>query len=669
MSRYPFIERTLTINGCELRNRVVRTAHGTLLSHLTGGYVNDYLIDYHVARARGGAALSVLDVATVHPSSTGAILGYLKENDDGWHRMAEACHAEGMKVFQQIFHNGSTTQRHPVTGAAPWSSSGGPAPAGPQPSIPMTQNMIDEVVASFAEVALRCKEAGLDGVEVHGAHGYLLYDFLSPLTNRRTDDYGGTFDNRMRFMLEVLQAIRTAVGRDFPLGIRLSAAETVPGGLTPEDMITVVGRLQEDQMVDFLDFSLGTYSAPHRIISAMHEPPGYEMPWVEPVARSATLPVIVNSRFTSLREVEDLLALGFADMVSMVRATIADPLIISKSLAGHEDQVRPCIGCSQECIGGVNSPKKRVGCVVNVDAGRELEAAAVDRAEQPSRVMVVGGGPSGMEAARIAKLRGHDVVLHESADELGGNIRFVRRAPFRADIGKIIDYQVRELFRLGVDVRLNSTVDLTTVQSWNADHVIIAAGAAPRRDGRQRFNLQPVQGAQLPHVCSPVAVLAGGADDAKRAIVLDDFGNYQAVAVTEYLLARGATVTLVSSSFSIGEGLAAAFVQRPTIERLRSYENFDFLAAQTITEIDPTTVRLREIGRGVEKTVEADLVVFCTAGEPRVELHDAVQKAGICAQLTGDAAGVIDLGHAIHTGHHAAMSVSPSVSPVSGGVK
>ncbi|VEG43641.1 NADH oxidase [Mycolicibacterium flavescens] len=668
MSRYPLIERTLTINGCTLRNRVVRTAHGTLLAHLTGGYVNDHLIDYHVARARGGAALSILDVASVHPSSTGAILGYLKENDDGWRRMADACHAEGMKVFQQIFHNGSTTQRHPITGAPPWSASGGPVPAGPQPSIPMTQTMIDEVVASFAEVALRCKEAGLDGVEVHGAHGYLLYEFLSPLSNRRSDDYGGTFENRMRFMLEVLRAIRTEVGPDYPLGIRLSAAETAPGGLTPDDMIKVVGRLENAKVIDFVDFSLGTYAAPHRIISAMHEPPGYEMPWVEPVARSTTLPVIVNSRFTTLREVENLLSAGFADMVSMVRATIADPLLISKSLAGQEDQVRPCIGCSQECIGGVNSPKKRVGCVVNIDAGKERGAVAVDRVDRPSRVMVVGGGPSGMEAARIAKLRGHDVVLHESADELGGNIRFVRRAPFRSDIGKIIDYQARELFRLGIDVRLNSTVDLTTVKSWNGDHVIVATGAAPRRDGLQRFNLQPVPGAQLPHVRAPVTVLAGGADNAKRAIVFDDFGNYQAVAVAEYLLSRGAEVALVSSSYSIGEGLAAAFVQRPTVERLRSYANFTFLPAQVIVEIGPTYVRLREIGREVEQTADADLVVFCTAGEPRVELHSALQEAGVGAQLTGDAAGVFDLGYAIHSGHLAAMSVSPAGNPVSGSI-
>jgi 2,4-dienoyl-CoA reductase-like NADH-dependent reductase (Old Yellow Enzyme family)/thioredoxin reductase len=599
----------------------------------------------------------VLDVATVHPSSTGAILGYLKENDDGWHRMADACHAEGMKVFQQIFHNGSTTQRHPVTGAPPWSASGGPVPSGPNPSIPMTQGMIDEVVASFAEVASRCKEAGLDGVEVHGAHGYLAYEFLSPLSNRRTDDYGGSLDNRMRFMLEVLRAMRGAVGRDYPLGIRLSAAETVPGGLTPDDMIEVVGRLENEQLVDFLDFSLGTYAAPHRIISAMHEPAGYEMPWVEPVARSAKLPVIVNSRFTTLREVEDLLAAGFADMVSMVRATIADPEIVSKSLAGCEDEVRPCIGCSQECIGGVNSPKKRMGCVVNVDAGWEYEAAAIDQAERPRRVMVVGGGPSGMEAARTARLHGHRVVLYEAAEGLGGVIRFARRAPLRADIGKIIDYQVRELDRLGVEVLLNSTVDLKTVQSWNADHVIVATGAAARQDGLQRFHLQAVPGATLPHVCSPVTVLAGAADGAKHAIVLDDFGDYQAVGVAEYLLSRGVAVTFASSFFSIGEGLAAAFVQRPTVERLRSYEKFNFLPFHAITEITPASVQLREIGRGVEQTIEADLVVFCTAGEPRVELHNALQGAGIGAQLTGDAAGVIDLGHAIRSGHQAAMAL------------
>jgi 2,4-dienoyl-CoA reductase-like NADH-dependent reductase (Old Yellow Enzyme family)/thioredoxin reductase len=656
LSRYPLIERPLTINGCTLRNRIVRSAHGTLLSYLTGGSVNDQLIAYHVARARGGVALSILDVASVHPSSTGAMLGFLKENDDGWHRMAEACHAEGMKVFQQLFHNGSTTQRHPATGEPPWSASGGPVPAGSDPSIPMTQGMIDEVIASFVDVALRCKQAGLDGVEIHGAHGYLPYEFLSPLSNRRTDEYGGSPENRMRFMLEVLRALRGALGPDYPLGIRTSAAESTPGGLTPDDMINVVDHIQSEQLIDFLDMSLGSYFAPHRIISAMHEPVGYEMPWVAPVARSAKVPVVVNCRFTSLREVEDLLASGVADMVSMVRATIADPDLVSKSLAGREEEVRPCIGCNQDCIGGVNGPKKRVGCVVNVNAGNEYDAKPIGTTDRPGRVMVVGGGPSGLEAARTARLRGHEVVLHEASDALGGNMRFARRAPFRADIGKIVDYQARELERLGVEVHLHSTVDLEAVQSWGADHVIVATGAAPRRDGLQRFHLMPVPGAHLPNVRSPVAVLGGEADGTNHAVVLDDLGSYQAVAVAEYLLARGSGVTFASSFYAVGEGLAAGYVQRPTIERLRGYERFTFLPSQTIVGITPTSVQLREIGRDFGQTIDADLVVFCTAGEPRVELHEALEEAGISARVTGDAAGVIDLGYAIGSGHRAGMA-------------
>jgi hypothetical protein len=223
---------------------------------------------------------------------------------------------------------------------------------------------------------------------------------------------------------------------------------------------------------------------------------------------------------------------------------------------------------------------------------------------------------------------------------LGGNIRFARRAPFRADIGKIIDYQARELERHGVEVKLGSTVDVEMVRAWRADHVIVAAGARPRRDGLQRFHLIPVRGAELPHVRSPV-----------------DLGNYQAVAVAEYLLSKGAAVTFASSSDVIGVRLAASLAQRPTIERLNGYERFTFLPSQTIVDIAPARARLREIGRGLERTVDADLVVFCTPGEPRTGLHDALQKAGVSSRVTGDASGLVDLGHAIDSGREAALAL------------
>ncbi|RYD81991.1 MAG: NADH:flavin oxidoreductase, partial [Sphingomonadales bacterium] len=319
-----------------------------------------------------------------------------------------------------------------------------------------------------------------------------------------------------------------------------------PGGLEPADCITIADRLQDESLVDFFDVSLATYVSPDMQVSAMNEPSGYELRWAEPVARSRRVPTFVNGRFNTLREAEDLLASGVADMVSMVRGLIADPELITKSLAGREDEVRPCIGCNQDCIGGVNKPPPRMGCVVNVNAGWELTAQPIGTSERPARVLVAGGGPSGMEAARTAALRGHRVELHEAGDALGGNMRFARRAPYRADIGKIIDFQERELERLGVEVHLNSAVDPALAKARGADHVIVATGAEPRRDGLQRFHLVPVEGADLPHVRSPVDVLGGLADGAKHAVIVDDLGTFQAVTVAEYLLASFLHLNMIS---------------------------------------------------------------------------------------------------------------------------
>jgi len=657
MSRYPFVERPLTINGCNIRNRVFRSAHGTMLTNASAGIINDALIAYHVARARGGVGLAILDVASVHPGTLGGIMGWKTENDDRWPVLVEACHAEGMKVFQQIFHGGSTQGRNAVDGAPSWSPSGGPSPGSPHPSVAMTKAMIDEIIERHVNIAVRCKKAGLDGVELHSAHGYMLHEFLSPLTNHRTDDYGGSLENRMRFTLETLRAMRAALGQDYPLGMRLSGSEWMEGGLSSADLITLVQRAEQEKLVDFIDLSAGSYFKPHKIMAGMHEQAGYEMPASSLISKATKLPCLVNGRFTTLQQVEDVLKSGAAEMVSMVRAMVADPELVKKSLEGREAEVRPCIGCSQECIGGVLGPRGSLACVVNVDAGYESQATPITKAARQQKVMVVGAGPSGMEAARTAALRGHKVVVHDAAPETGGNIRLARRAPYRGDIGRIIDFQTSELRRLGVEVHLNSRVELETVRQAKPDHVIVAAGAEAARSGIQRMHQAAVPGADLPHVRTMQEVLASTPVAGTHAVVLDDLGTYQAIGVTEHLLAGGVHVTFASSLPSVGAELAASLVQRPSAERLGGYDTFAFLPLQTVVQVATDHVVLREVGNARERKVKADLVVFCTAGVPRQDLYHALLQLGFRTQVVGDAVASTHLGRAIATGHNAAMAI------------
>jgi 2,4-dienoyl-CoA reductase-like NADH-dependent reductase (Old Yellow Enzyme family) len=657
MGTYSLVQRPLTINGCAIRNRIFRSAHGSMLAFLTEGVVGEPLIAYHLARARGGVGLIILDAGAVHPSSNGGLLAFKKENAAGWREIGERCRAEGTKVFQQIYHAGSTVGPDPYTGAAAWSPSGGPSPGHPAPSMAMSKFMIDEVIACHVDSAVRCKEAGLDGVELHAAHGYLLHEFFSPLTNRRTDEYGGSLENRMRLIVEILRALRASLGADYPLGIRLSGSEWKEGGLTSEEIIALAQRLESLKLIDFLDMSSGSYFASHKIFAAMHERAGYELPTSTAVTRAVKIPTLVNGRFTTLAECEDVLATGVVEMVSMVRALVADPALVKKSLEGREAEVRPCIGCNQECIGGVLGPRMRIGCVGNVDAGNEWMAKPLQKAARSRRVLVVGAGPSGMEAARTAALRGHTVAVHEAEGETGGNMRYARRAPFRADIGKLVDFQANELRRLGVELRLNSKADLETVRKYDADCVIIAAGAAPRRDGRQRNHPFAVPGIDLPHVRSMQEVLASPPPPGTRAVVLDDLGTYPPISVAEHLLAAGGEVMLASSLAGFGMGLIAAVVQRPTAERIGAYEGFSFLAFQTVAAITPTHVTLREIGNQRERKIEANLVVLCTAGEPRRDLYDALVSARKEAHLVGDAVASTDLGTAVRSGHMAGLTV------------
>jgi 2,4-dienoyl-CoA reductase-like NADH-dependent reductase (Old Yellow Enzyme family) len=657
MSAYPSVQRPLTINGCELRNRILRTAHGTALG-FPEGVVNDAFIAYHVARARGGVALTILEAAVVHPETFGGgLFGFKPENVDGWRRIGEACRAEGCKVFQQLHHGGSSTGAHPQTGAPAWSPSGGPAPGAVTASLAMTKTMIDDLVGWYVEVGGRCKEAGLDGVELHSAHGYLLHEFLSPLTNRRTDQYGGPLENRMRLAREILTLLRERLGRGFPLGIRLSGSEWAPGGLTSAELIETAQRLEAEGLVDFVNMSSGSYFAPDKIIGAMHEPPGYELPTSTLVTRALKVPTFVNGRFLTLAHCEEVLAAGDADMVSLVRAMVADPHLVTKSLEGREAEVRPCIGCNQECIGGVQGPRGVLNCTVNPEAGRELTSPPLQPAPRRRRVMVVGAGPSGMEAARTAALRGHEVTLHEAQAEVGGNLRFARRAPFRADIGRIIDFQAAELRRLGVALHLNSAVDMEAVRREAPDCVIVATGAEPRRDGRHRLRAVPTPGADLPHVLSMPQALAAAASPETRALVYDDFGSYPPLSVVEHLLAGGARVTLASSLAGPGVLLVPDLTQRPTLERLGAYDGYGFIGSQTLAEITPTHVRLAEAGNGRERIVEANLVVLCVAGEPRRALYDQLLEAGVDARLVGEANAPTQLGNCIRAGHHAALSL------------
>ena len=453
------VDKPIRIRNLEIKNRVVRT---TASSNLGGGEISEALIAYHEARARGGVGLSILDVMSVHPSCHSPIYALDPRMDDDYPRMIERLKAHGMRVFQQLWHAGAHNVA--MDGGPSWSASDIPSPMIGVAPLVMTKSMISELVEAFAEGARRCEAWGVDGVEFHAAHGYLSAQFLAPNVNNRTDEYGGSLENRARYLTEALTAMRRAVSDDFVIGVRVGD-DLSEGGIHHEEYVSVLRELEQAGLIDYVNVSLSNYAKIERIVAGMHEGFGYQLPVSTRITRHIESPTIVVGRFRTLEEADQAIRSGDASMVALTRAHIADPDLVSKTLSGHPERVRPCIGCNQGCIGGIMGPTGKLGCAVNPAAGFEslMGEDKLSPAAEVRKIMVVGGGPAGMEAARIASLRGHKVILAEAYPFLGGQLRLAAKAPTRQGMLDIAVWQEQEIFRQGVDVRLNTYVEVADI--------------------------------------------------------------------------------------------------------------------------------------------------------------------------------------------------------------
>ena len=650
---YPHVFQPLDIGGCTLPNRIVRAAHST-------GAVGEDLIAYHEARARGGAALTILQIAGVHPSSPTDIPVFTDRVLPFYEEMASRIHAAGGGVFQQLWHGGAAIEQRSLQNfQQPLAPSAIPSPMVGVVPQELTTAMIDELVEAFAAAARRCEQGGLDGVELHGAHGYLIGQFLSPATNLREDRYGGSLENRTRFLREILAAIRAETSPGFPVGLRISADDQIEGGIEPEEAAAIAKLVEPD--IDFLDVSLSSYWRFHRLLSTLDEGLGYEVPTSEVVTAAVDVPTIVTGRITTLDHAEHLIKSGVADLVSIVRGMIADPELVAKARDGRESEIRPCIGTSVGCVARFMVAGK-MRCVVNTAAGQETSVPfePADRVAHPKRVLVAGGGPAGLEAARAAALRGHEVVLYEMTGELGGQVRMAASVPPRSDLGAITAFLAEELDRLGVAVKLRSPVDLDVVADERPDELVIATGTTPRRGFQISAPSKPVPGADLPHVYTSWEVLGFGGRAAigQKAVVYDDTGTFEAISVCDALMAAGAEVTFLSRHEQLGATIPypAATVEASR-ERLFAGA-FSFTPAVALREITPEAVVTRDLGTCTERSFEADTAVIVSYHDCNSELADYLQ-AGMNGQadtpqynmhLVGDVNGTNSIMAAIHAG-------------------
>jgi 2,4-dienoyl-CoA reductase-like NADH-dependent reductase (Old Yellow Enzyme family) len=652
---YTHVDKPIRIGKIELKNRVVRPAHATCYGK---GVMSETLIAYHEARARLGAAASIIEIGSVHPSSAFSLDLWDDSLEPGFRELMDRVRPHGMKVLQQLWHGGH--HAIPRDGSPPWAPSRNPSvEVGVVPAA-MTKSMVNEIVEAYAAAARRCEKWGLDGVDFHCAHGYLPAQFLSSNTNKRDDEYGGSFENRARFIIEVLDAIRSVTSRDLVVGVRLAPDLTV-NGVGPEENLRLALMLEERNLIDYVNVSLGNYNSYTKMVGGMHESTGYELPTSVPITRRVKSPTMVIGRFRTLQECDQVIRAGDADMVGLVRAMIADPDLVRKSLAGKADEVRPCIGCNQGCIAQVRG---QMECTVNAGTGHERHIGdhMLHATATPKRVLVLGGGPAGMEAARVAALRGNLVTLAEADRSLGGSLRAAAKAPTRRGILDIAIWLEAEIFRLGVDVRMSTYMDSNDVIENGADAVIVATGSLPRMDGIQHSHPgQPIKSFERDNVISSLDLFMHPPRDlGTTAVVIDDVGHYEGLAASEQLINLGLSVTYVTRLRAFAQLMQAPLMNEPFLTRMRG-KPFSYIIRHRAIEFEEAAVivgpaHLTEDDADL-KRLPADTIVFISSNMPNRDIFDELSHLHRDIRVVGDARSPRFLESAIREGHIAGASV------------
>jgi mycofactocin system FadH/OYE family oxidoreductase 2 len=648
---FPTLFSPVRIGPRTAKNRICCSAHADSLAE--DGMPTEHTARYYEAKARGGVGfLMCFGSASVHPTSPARDWNGVELFDDRvlphLRAFADAVHRHGVPCVAQITHRG---RRGRSTGN--WGRLYAPS-AVREPNHRETPHPLDaatmrEFVRAFADAAGRLQDGGFDGCEVMASHGHLIDQFWSPSANHRGDAYGGDLANRLRFGVEVLQAVRQRVGRDFIVGIRMTGDDFTAGGLSGDLCREIAGRLDGLGLLDYFNVigaTAETYVGEAAAVPDMSFPAALYCPLAAAIKAVVRVPVIATGRIADPAVAERVLREGQADLCVMTRAQIADPDFPNKARDGRLDDIRPCVGYNEGCIDRIYTGRG-VSCVHNAVIGREADWAELPRAAAARRVVVVGGGPAGLECARVARLRGHDVVLFEKGPELGGQTLIARRAPARQDFDGACRYAAQQCRKLGVVIRLGVEADAATVLGERPDAVVLATGARA---------LRPDVPGLAEHGLSAWEVLAGREVPGHRVLVIDEEYGQQGPSAADYLLERGRQVTVVTSERSVGSFLGAT-TGPPVFQRLFG-KGVELRCNLAVERVEAGRAVARNVWSGREEALGPfDAFVYAYGGEAVCGLEADLAGKVPRVALVGDCFAPRTLQHAILEGHRLAREL------------